>query len=113
MPFIISTSAHHLAMVDDLLDLRIFSKVVATGSLSGAARELDLSLAVVSKRLASMEHWLGVRLMHRGSSPPPPIWACDFCSATTSSTWWRTRSNSPSASARVHQLQHGGATGRP
>lgn len=52
-------------MIDDLLDLRIFAKVVAAGSLSGAARELDLSLAVVSKRLASLEQRLGVRLMHR------------------------------------------------
>ena len=52
-------------MIDDLLDLRIFTKVVATGSLSGAARELDLSLAVVSKRLAALEQRLGVRLMQR------------------------------------------------
>lgn len=52
-------------MINDLLDLRIFSKVVATGSLSGAARELDLSLAVVSKRLASLEQRLGLRLMQR------------------------------------------------
>jgi DNA-binding transcriptional LysR family regulator len=52
-------------MIDDLLDLRIFARVVASGSLSSAARDLDLSLAVVSKRLASLEQRLGVRLMNR------------------------------------------------
>lgn len=52
-------------MIDDLLDLRIFAKVVASGSLSAAARDLDLSLAVVSKRLASLEQRLGVKLMQR------------------------------------------------
>jgi len=42
-------------MIDDVLDLRVFVRVVATGSLSAAARDLGLSLAVVSKRLAALE----------------------------------------------------------
>jgi DNA-binding transcriptional LysR family regulator len=52
-------------MIEDVLDLKIFAKVVETGSLSSAARELDMALAVVSKRLASLEKKLGVRLLER------------------------------------------------
>ncbi|MDR3428309.1 LysR substrate-binding domain-containing protein [Silvimonas sp.] len=51
--------------LDNLQDLSIFAKVVATGSQSAAARELDVSLAVVSKRLALLEKQLGVRLLNR------------------------------------------------
>ena len=42
-----------------------FARVVASGSLSAAARDLDLSLAVVSKRLRQLETRLGVRLLQR------------------------------------------------
>lgn len=52
-------------MIDNLLELTVFTRIVATGSLSAAARELDLSLAVVSKRLAALEARLGVRLLQR------------------------------------------------
>lgn len=52
-------------MIDNLLDLSLFTRIVATGTLSAAARELGLSLAVVSKRLAQMEERLGVRLIQR------------------------------------------------
>lgn len=52
-------------MLDNLLELTIFARIVATGSLSGAARDLDLSLAVVSKRLTALEERLGVRLLQR------------------------------------------------
>lgn len=52
-------------MIDNLLELTIFARVVAAGSLSGAAREMDLSLAVVSKRLTALETRLGVRLLQR------------------------------------------------
>ena len=53
------------ALIDDLPALRVFARVVAAGSLSAAARELDLSLPVVSKRLAQLEAGLGVRLIQR------------------------------------------------
>ena len=43
----------------------MFSKVVAAGSLSAAARELGLSPALVSRRLAALETRLGVRLINR------------------------------------------------
>jgi DNA-binding transcriptional LysR family regulator len=45
--------------------MSVFSKVVATGSLSAAARDLGVSTAVVSRRLASLEARLGVRLVNR------------------------------------------------
>ena len=40
-------------------------RVVATGSLSAAGRELGLSPAIVSRRLAALEARLGVRLINR------------------------------------------------
>ena len=52
-------------MLDNLQEIRIFTRVVSTGSMSAAARELDLSLALVSKRMAALEARLGVRLLHR------------------------------------------------
>lgn len=52
-------------MIDNLQDLRIFDRTVVNGSMSAAARELGLSLAVVSKRLAALEKRLGLRLLQR------------------------------------------------
>jgi DNA-binding transcriptional LysR family regulator len=54
-----------MATLDNLTDIAIFARIASAGSLSGAARELGLSLAVVSKRLARLEAVLGVRLIHR------------------------------------------------
>lgn len=54
-----------VTMIDNLPNLIAFARVVSAGSLSAAARELDLSLAVVSKRLAQLEESLGVRLIQR------------------------------------------------
>jgi len=52
-------------MSDPLQEMAVFSKVVAGGSLSAAARELGLSPAMVSRRLAALEARLGVRLVNR------------------------------------------------
>lgn len=52
-------------MGDSLYEMSVFSKVVATGSLSAAARDLGVSTAVVSRRLAALEARLGVRLVNR------------------------------------------------
>lgn len=49
----------------DLGDLDIFSRVVAAGSMSAAARSLGLSPAVVSKRIKRLEERLGTRLLQR------------------------------------------------
>ena len=45
--------------------MSVFAKVVGAGSLSAAARELGLSPALVSRKLAALEARLGVRLINR------------------------------------------------
>jgi DNA-binding transcriptional LysR family regulator len=45
--------------------MAIFARVVAAGSLSAAARDLGISPALVSRRLAALEGRLGVRLVNR------------------------------------------------
>src|SRR5262245_14827254 len=52
-------------MADALQELTVFSRIVGTGSLSAAARDLGISPALVSRRLASLEARLGVRLVNR------------------------------------------------
>ena len=52
-------------MADALQEITVFARIVATGSLSAAARELGMSPALVSRRLASLESRLGVRLINR------------------------------------------------
>ena len=54
-------------MVDELSDLRLFTRIVAAGSLSEAARRANASLTSVSRRLSGLEDRLGVRLIDRGS----------------------------------------------
>jgi DNA-binding transcriptional LysR family regulator len=51
--------------IDNLTDIVVFAHIASGGSLSAAARQLELSLAVVSKRLARLEQTLGVRLVNR------------------------------------------------
>jgi DNA-binding transcriptional LysR family regulator len=52
-------------MADALQELTVFARIVGTGSLSAAARDLGMSPAFVSRRLASLEARLGVRLVNR------------------------------------------------
>jgi DNA-binding transcriptional LysR family regulator len=52
-------------MLDDLNELKTFRAILAEGSLSAAARRLGVTLAVVSKRLTTLEKRAGVRLVHR------------------------------------------------
>lgn len=49
----------------DRVDLKMVLQVVEHGSLSAAARALDLAPPVVTKRLAALEARVGVRLFHR------------------------------------------------
>lgn len=51
--------------MDRVGDLVLFMRVLDQGSISAAARSLDLSVAVASQRLKRLEHDLGVRLLHR------------------------------------------------
>jgi len=54
-------------MTPDLQDMDLFVRAVAAGSLSAAGRELGLTPAVASKRLARLEAHLGARLLQRSS----------------------------------------------
>jgi DNA-binding transcriptional LysR family regulator len=56
-----------MKQIDSLPGLFAFERIVALGSLTAAAGELGLSLAVVSKRLASLEQRMGVRLINRST----------------------------------------------
>lgn len=51
--------------MDRLREMEIFAAVAIAGSLSAAARRLNLSIAVVSKQLSQLERRLGVRLVNR------------------------------------------------
>jgi DNA-binding transcriptional LysR family regulator len=51
--------------VDHLGDLDVFARVVTAKGVSAAGRELNLSPAVVSKRIRRLEDRLGVRLLQR------------------------------------------------
>ena len=52
-------------MARSLDEMVAFTKTVATASLSAAARELGVSAAAVSRKLATLEARLGVRLLNR------------------------------------------------
>lgn len=54
-------------MLDRLTGLRVFIAVAASGSLSGAARKLQMSQTMATKHVAALERHLGVRLFHRST----------------------------------------------
>lgn len=54
-------------MTTSIDDLRFFRVVAASQTLTAAARELECSLPVVSKRLSALERRLDARLVHRGT----------------------------------------------
>ncbi|CAG4892065.1 LysR family transcriptional regulator [Paraburkholderia saeva] len=49
----------------DLLDVALFVRAALLSNVSAAGREFGLSAAVASARIASLEHVLGARLLHR------------------------------------------------
>lgn len=51
--------------MDRLHSMRVFARVVEVGSFAAAARELNLSPAVVTRLVADLEEHLGARLMNR------------------------------------------------
>jgi DNA-binding transcriptional LysR family regulator len=51
--------------MDRIGDIALFLRVLDLGSISAAARSLDLSVAVASQRLKRLERGLGVRLLQR------------------------------------------------
>ena len=50
-----------------LTSLRVFIDVARTGSLSGAARTLNMSQTMATKHIAALEQHLGVKLFHRST----------------------------------------------
>ncbi|MGI9490101.1 MAG: LysR family transcriptional regulator [Geminicoccaceae bacterium] len=51
--------------IDNLFRMAVFAHVVAAGSFTAAADELDLSRSAISKAVSILEEWLGVRLLYR------------------------------------------------
>ena len=54
-----------MIILDRIGDLNLFLRVLDLGSISAAARALNVSVAVASQRLKRLERDLGVRLLHR------------------------------------------------
>ena len=52
--------------MDRIESINVFAKVVAKQSFSGAAQELCLSQAVVSKHVRVLEDWLGAAVGGEG-----------------------------------------------
>jgi DNA-binding transcriptional LysR family regulator len=53
--------------MDRHLAMETFVRVIDTGSFSGAARQLQVGQPAVSKAIAQLEDWLGVRLLLRST----------------------------------------------
>lgn len=53
------------SILDDVVSLTVFARVVQAGSFTLAAANLGLSKSVVSTRISDLEARLGVRLLHR------------------------------------------------
>ncbi|CAM2156966.1 LysR family transcriptional regulator, regulator for bpeEF and oprC [Pararobbsia alpina] len=53
--------------MDRLSAIEIFIRVVDTGSFSAAARHFDMGQPAVSKAIAQLEEWLGVKLLLRST----------------------------------------------
>lgn len=51
--------------IQNLDDVRVFARVVQSGSFSGAARQLGLPKSTVSRRVSALEAQLGARLLQR------------------------------------------------
>lgn len=54
-------------MLDRVTGMQVFSQAAAAGSLSAAARQMDLSPAMATKHLDALETRLGVKLFHRST----------------------------------------------
>ena len=53
--------------MDRLTSMRVFARAAAAGSLSGAARQLDMSPAMAAKHVDALEARLGIKLLHRST----------------------------------------------
>ena len=67
--------------MDRFTAMQVFTEVAERGGVTDTASALEMSRAMVSRYLESLEQWLGVRLLHRttrrvsltdaGSAPAP------------------------------------------
>lgn len=53
--------------MDRLNSMKMFVRVVETGSFSAVAREMNSTQPTVSKNIAELESWLGARLLNRST----------------------------------------------
>ncbi|MBS0465851.1 MAG: LysR family transcriptional regulator [Proteobacteria bacterium] len=53
--------------MDRVTSLRVFARAAVAGSLSAAARQLDMSPAMAAKHVDALELRLGVKLLHRST----------------------------------------------
>lgn len=53
--------------MDRLTAIQVFNEVVAHRSFSLAAKKLDMSRAMVTRHISSLEDWLGARLLQRST----------------------------------------------
>ncbi|PLY00861.1 MAG: LysR family transcriptional regulator [Desulfuromonas sp.] len=53
--------------MDQLTAMKLFARVVDTGSFSAVAREMNMGQPAVSKQISALEQKLGVRLLNRSS----------------------------------------------
>src|SRR5215475_11606006 len=51
--------------MDRMTSMAAFTKVVGAGSFTAAAREMQVSQALVTKQIQELEGWLGARLLNR------------------------------------------------
>src|SRR5271156_933544 len=58
--------------MDRHLAMEAFVRVIDTGSFSGAARQMQVGQPAVSKAVAQLEDWLGVRLLLRSTRSLTP-----------------------------------------
>jgi DNA-binding transcriptional LysR family regulator len=61
--------------MDRLAAMEIYIRVVDTGSFSAAARHFDIGQPAVSKSVAQLEEWLGVKLLLRSTRSLTPTQA--------------------------------------
>lgn len=54
-------------MLDRVTGMQVFSRAANAGSISAAARQMDLSPSMATKHLDALEERLGVRLFHRST----------------------------------------------
>ncbi|SEP95258.1 DNA-binding transcriptional regulator, LysR family [Faunimonas pinastri] len=52
-------------MLDRLTGMQVFARIAGLGSISAAARSMQISATMATKHLASLEEQLGVQLLHR------------------------------------------------